>query len=143
MLGASTPSLFSATPPPSGSSMRQSSTKCAFHEINSSQDLRAFVRDKRETLASRIVTYLRRKYPNGMAECVSRDTGINIYAIRKLEYRLSAPSLAAFYAMADAYGIEFLAFVFQYEWLDQVKRDTQESAVKARVSALKARLKKS
>jgi hypothetical protein len=97
-------------------------------------------RTRRETLAGRIVTFLRRKYPHGMAECVSRDTGLSAYAIHKLEYRLSAPSLAAFDALVEAYGLEFLAFVFEWEWLEPVQRASKDAALKARVSALKARL---
>lgn len=102
---------------------------------------RTYVRSKRERIAAHIVAFLRRKYPAHMHECVSRDTGISVYAIQKLEHRLSAPSLAAFDALVEAYGLEFLAFVFEWEWLEPVQRASKDAALKARVSALKARVK--
>jgi hypothetical protein len=70
-----------------------------------------------------------------MPEYVARDTGINIHTIRKLEERLSAPSLPIFFALFETYGLDFLSCVAESEFFDREMRAASQRALEDHVSA--------
>lgn len=94
----------------------------------------------RTTVAERVVAFLRTRHPHKMAECVAAETGINAGTIRKLEERLSAPSLAVFGRLGCAYGPEFLHAVFGWDWLDRDVRENKLRELESRRAQLDEQL---
>ena len=99
------------------------------------------------TVAERVVTFLRRKYPRSTAEAVAADTGIARTTVAKWFERSSAPSAAALVTLAAVYRVEFLtALLPGSEWLEvaahAVERDNLGRQLEANQRALDALAKR-
>ena len=106
----------------------------------SSKRFRTTVARDRACASERILAFLHARYPVKMAENVAADIGVTAAAIRKLEERGSAPSLAVFGRMVNAYGPDFLAAVFGWAWLDQQHRDARRIELEAGIARQQAEL---
>jgi transcriptional regulator with XRE-family HTH domain len=106
------------------------------HAMQSSNFDRPCVRSERETFSEKIVLFMRRKHPSKTAERVAADTGINVHTVRKFQDRVSAPSIVMLNRLAEAYGIEFLHFVFGWNFLDPDGRAAKQRALEARFAEL-------
>ena len=95
---------------------------------------------ERACVSERILAFLRARYPVKMAEHVAADVGISAAAIRKLEERGSAPSLAVFTRMARAYGSDFVFAVLGWDWLDHAAGWERQRALEASIAAQTAEL---
>jgi hypothetical protein len=100
---------------------------------------RKTVAHMRETVAERVVEFLRARHPSKTAECVAAETGLNVHTLRKLIERQSAPSLATFGRLGAVYGSPFVSAVFEWDWLDADKADAENDRIEKMISELRER----
>lgn len=100
---------------------------------------------KASDVGSRVIDFLRKRYPQKTAEHVSADTGIASATISKWIERASVPGGIAIIVLTASYGPEFLNTIMHSPpaWLDEAARSEEQRKIKAEIAALQAKLDRS
>lgn len=100
---------------------------------------------KAPDVGSRVVDFLRTRYPQKTAEHVSADTGIAIATVGKWMERASVPGGVAIIILTSVYGPEFLNAIMHSPpaWLDEAARSEAQRRLRAEIAALQAKLERS
>lgn len=87
-----------------------------------------------------IITFLRRRHPVKLIDCVAAETGIPPKTIAKWIERENVPSGLALLRLIMAYGPDFLVSIYPNapQWLSTAARQKRLSALDAEIAALEA-----
>ncbi|WP_448148994.1 hypothetical protein [Labrys miyagiensis] len=95
-----------------------------------------------DELRDRVTSFLRKTYPNKVADNVAADIGLPVDTVKKWFARQNVPNGLAVVKLIGAYGPELAVeiMVDPPSWLSEAKRDHERAQLKAQQDEIARRL---